>query len=314
MINTDVLTIYLQLLIVQTKIKRRWLSGRKRQTVNLLGNSHWFEPNSSQFMIPKVNYKSFYKDLYFNKLQNFGEVFTKNGITNVKISNKQSLSSFNKITPFLNKSLFYSKQLQNYTFIDKGYNLNRRKFFNPTKVLALNFSRNKFFPVIRTILGESYFFLSLGILSKFLLKNKAFTKSKTVFILLASFLRKVLLFSSVKNMYLFINKTPLYFKEIMSTINDPVVSVYKNPFSNSMVNEKELPNPFTFPLIIFTNNKPYGFLKTKQKGRLKRKISRRLVMINRVLDQTNIELSDQYTQYTVDFTQIFYYEFDCGSE
>jgi len=235
-------------------------------------------------MIPKVNYKSFYKDLYFNKLQNFGEVFTKNGITNVKISNKQSLSSFNKITPFLNKSLFYSKQLQNYTFIDKGYNLNRRKFFNPTKLLALNFSRNKFFPVIRTILGESYFFLSLGILSKFLLKNKAFTESKTVFILLASFLRKVLLFSSVKNMYLFINKTPLYFKEIMSTINDPVVSVYKNPFSNSMVNEKELPNPFTFPLIIFTNNKPYGFLKTKQKGRLKRKISRRLIMINRVLD------------------------------
>ena len=262
-------------------IRRRWLSGRKRQTVNLLGNSHWFEPNSSQLMIAKVNYKTFYKDLYFDKSQDF-KTFYLSGEKETKET--YPLNRFNKRTLFLNKSLFYSKQLQSYTFLDKGYNLSRRKFFNPTKVLALNFSRDKFFPTLRTLLGESYFFLSLGILSKFLLKNKAFTKSKTVFILLASFLRKVLLFSSLKNMYLFVNKTPLYFKEIMSTINDPVVSIYKNPFSNNLVNEKEVPNPFTFPIIIFTNNKPYGFLKTKQKGRLKRKISRRLVMINRVLD------------------------------
>ena len=262
-------------------VKRRWLSGRKRQTVNLLGNSHWFEPNSSQLMIAKINYKTFYKDLYFDKSQDF-KTFYLSGEKETKET--YPLNRFNKRTLFLNKSLFYSKQLQSYTFLDKGYNLSRRKFFNPTKVLALNFSRDKFFPTLRTLLGESYFFLSLGILSKFLLKNKAFTKSKTVFILLASFLRKVLLFSSLKNMYLFVNKTPLYFKEIMSTINDPVVSIYKNPFSNNLVNEKEVPNPFTFPIIIFTNNKPYGFLKTKQKGRLKRKISRRLVMINRVLD------------------------------
>ena len=262
-------------------VRRRWLSGRKRQTVNLLGNSHWFEPNSSQLMIAKINYKTFYKDLYFDKSQDF-KTFYLSGEKETKET--YPLNRFNKRTLFLNKSLFYSKQLQSYTFLDKGYNLSRRKFFNPTKVLALNFSRDKFFPTLRTLLGESYFFLSLGILSKFLLKNKAFTKSKTVFILLASFLRKVLLFSSLKNMYLFVNKTPLYFKEIMSTINDPVVSIYKNPFSNNLVNEKEVPNPFTFPIIIFTNNKPYGFLKTKQKGRLKRKISRRLVMINRVLD------------------------------
>ena len=262
-------------------VRRRWLSGRKRQTVNLLGNSHWFEPNSSQLMIAKINYKTFYKDLYFDKSQDF-KTFYLSGEKETKET--YPLNRFNKRTLFLNKPLFYSKQLQSYTFLDKGYNLSRRKFFNPTKVLALNFSREKFFPTLRTLLGESYFFLSLGILSKFLLKNKAFTKSKTVFILLASFLRKVLLFSSLKNMYLFVNKTPLYFKEIMSTINDPVVSIYKNPFSNNLVNEKEVPNPFTFPIIIFTNNKPYGFLKTKQKGRLKRKISRRLVMINRVLD------------------------------
>jgi hypothetical protein len=179
---------------------------------------------------------------------------------------------------------FYAHSLTKYVFKDRGYNAHRKSFYNPTKTLALNFTRNRFFPTLRTVLGETYFFLSLGLLSKFLLKGKSFTKSKTVFLLLASFLRKVLLFSSFKNLYLFINKTPLYFKEIMSTINNSVINIYKNPFSDTLVSEKESPNPFVFPVIVFTNNKPYGFMKVKQKGRLKRKISRRLTMINKVLD------------------------------
>ena len=79
-------------------------------------------------------------------------------------------------------------------------------------------------------------------------------------------------------------KTPLYFKEIMSAVNDPVVNVYKNPFTNGTVNEKEIANNFSFPIIVFANNKPYGKVKVKQKGRLKRKISRRVTILNKVLD------------------------------
>ena len=223
-------------------------------------------------MSASKKYKTFYKDLYFDKSEDFPNLFGLDHQLSIKTK-----------YPLLN-SQFFSRQLQNYNFSVRGYNLNKKKRFNPTKILSLNFSRNKFFPTVRTLAGETYFFLSLGLLAKFLLKNKAFTKSKTVFLLLASFLRKVLLFSSLKNMYLFVNKTPLFFKEIMSTINDPVVSVYKNPFTNTLVNEKEVPNPFTFPMIVFTNNKPYGTVKVKRKGRLKRKIARRLTMINRVLD------------------------------
>ena len=265
--------------------KGRWLSGRKRQTVNLLGNSHWFEPNSSHLIRKNinVNYKTFYKSLYFNKSKDFVKPYSSVNFHLASVSGSR-INQYNKTLPILYKCQFFARQLQSYTFLDKGYNLHRRKFFNPTKALSLNFTRGRFFPILRTIKGESYFFLSLGLLAKFLLKGKAFTKTKTVFILLASFLRKVLLFSSFKNIYLFINKTPLFFKEIMSTINDPVISIYKNPFSNSLTNEKELSNPFSFPLIIFTNNKSYGFMKTKQKGRLKRKIARRLTLINRVLD------------------------------
>jgi hypothetical protein len=220
----------------------------------------------------QTKYKTFFKNLYFND-ENHCDTYTTN------IDAETNILSVRVLHPS-----FYAFNLTKYVFKDRGYNAHRRKFHNPTKALALNFTRNRFFPTLRTILGETYFFLSLGLLSKFLLKGKSFTKSKTVFILLASFLRKVLLFSSFKNLYLFVNKTPLYFKEIMSTINDSVINIYKNPFSNNLITEKEMSNPFVFPVIVFTNNKSYGFMKAKQKGRLKRKIARRLTMINRVLD------------------------------
>jgi hypothetical protein len=221
----------------------------------------------------RPKYKTFFKNLYFD-----GTNHAKDYETDFRIRAKVNYT----VKPLTRN--FYAYSLGNYGLKDRGYNTHRRQFYNPTKALSLNFTRGRFFPTLRTVLGETYFFLSLGLLSKFLLKGKSFTKSKTVFILLASFLRKVLLFSSFKNLYLFVNKTPLYFKEIMSTINDSVINIYKNPFSNNLVTEKDLPNPFVFPVIVFTNNKPYGFMKTKQKGRLKRKVAKRLIMINRVLD------------------------------
>jgi hypothetical protein len=152
------------------------------------------------------------------------------------------------------------------------------------KVLSLNFTRNRFFPVIRTLDGESYVSLSLGMFSKFFKKGKFFIKNKLVFLLVASFIRKILLFSSIKKLILFIKKTPLFFKEILSRINDAAPDMYDHPFTKEKVNEKLLRNPFRFTMLIFLNNKAYGFLKTKKKGRIKRKVAKRLILLNRVLD------------------------------
>ena len=216
-------------------------------------------------IMKNARYKSFYKDLFFNE--------------NIEVT--KMAEDFWKIKP---NPKTISRGLKKYNFTVRGYNLERNSYFNPTKTLALNFTRGRFFPTIQGQNKNVLFFLSLGLMAKFLLKGKAFTKSKTVYLLLASFLRKVLLFASFKNMYLFVKKTPLFFKEIMSTINDPVISIYKNPFSQNLFNEKENPNGFTFPLIVFINNKAYGHLKVKQKGRLKRKIARRITLVNKVLD------------------------------
>jgi hypothetical protein len=121
-------------------------------------------------------------------------------------------------------------------------------------------------------------------LSKFFQKNKAFLKTKTMYLLLVSFLRKVLLFSSFKYLILTIIKTPLYLKEMLTTLNNPVTKVYQNPFNDVEINEKTILNPFKFSFIMFLNNKPFTPLKLKKKGRLKRKISKRITLLNKIID------------------------------
>ena len=101
----------------------------------------------------------------------------------------------------------------------------------------------------------------------------------------ASFLRKMLIFSEIKQLLLVVKRTPLYLQEILSTINTPVVNFYKNPFSpSSNVDESTLNRNFYFFMFIFINTKPFNIMKVKKKGRIKRKITKRIVKINRLVD------------------------------
>lgn len=165
-----------------------------------------------------------------------------------------------------------------------SYKLNKNKYFNTQKTFALNFKRNRFFPTLRTLQGESYIFLSLGMFIKFFNKSKSFLKSKPMYLILASFFRKILMFGSFKNLILTVSKTPVFLKEIMATLNDPVIAVYKNPFNDIEINEKNYINKFKFSYIMFINNKPFGPLKLKKKGRLKRKITKKIILMNRITD------------------------------
>ena len=151
-------------------------------------------------------------------------------------------------------------------------------------MLTLNFKRKRFFPLIRDLPGTTFFNTSLGILSKYLQKGKFFTKKKVVFLLVASLIRKILLYSSLDNLIMIIKRTPMYLQDILSTINNPVSSLYSDPYTKKEVNEFKFTNNFKFTNVIFTTTKAYGPLKTKNKGRLKRKISKKLILIGRVTD------------------------------
>ena len=165
------------------------------------------------------------------------------------------------------------------------------KFFvflkhKPSKyLLSLNFKRLRFFPNFKTTKGVTFSFLSLGLINTFFQKGKFFLKSKLVYLVVTNFLRKLLLFSGIKLFFLHINRTPKYFLEILSTLLEPVVSLYQNPFNSSKIINEQLWDPqFQFHSVIFTTTKAYGKIKVKQRGRLKRKIASRILSVNRVLD------------------------------
>ena len=158
------------------------------------------------------------------------------------------------------------------------------KYSNPSKTLALNFKRNRFFPNIRHLNGYNFIFASLGMFMKFFTKAKSFLKTKTMYLILASFLRKILIFSKFKNLILIVSRIPVFLKEILNSINEPVINIYKNPFTDSLYYEKNIINQFKFSYIMFLNNKNFGNHKLKKKGRLKRKITKRIILSNRLVD------------------------------
>jgi hypothetical protein len=105
-----------------------------------------------------------------------------------------------------------------------------------------------------------------------------------MYLILISFLRKILIFSKFRSLILTISKTPVFLKEILSTLNEPVINIYKNPFSDDYVNEKSIINKFKFSFILFLNNVAFTKKKLKKKGRLKRKITKRIILSNRIVD------------------------------
>ena len=151
--------------------------------------------------------------------------------------------------------------------------------------LVLNYKRLRFYPVIRDFKGSTLFNCSLGIIVKFLKKGKSFTKKKAVYLLLFSLIRKVLLFSKLDNLILILNRTPKYLQEFMSTLYTPAVSIYNNPFKASrLFYETSEHTHFDFRYVKVLTSRPYGYIKMGKKGRLKRKISKRVQLSNRVLD------------------------------
>ena len=176
----------------------------------------------------------------------------------------------------INNFLFYK------TYFYKTYFFSKKNINN--KILLLNFKRNRFFPSILNFKGNSYINLSLGIFFKYFLKPKPFKISKQMYILLITFLRKIILYANIKNLSLFLKKTPKYLNELLNHLINPTISFYNHPFSGATVDEKQSKPVFTWSNITFLNNKPYGKIKYKKKGRLKRKILKRITQLNSISD------------------------------
>ena len=212
----------------------RWLSGRKRQAVNLL------------------------VILTLVRIRLFSEMVIKPQLLNDKLTTKtiimRSWKSYNLNKKLLQPSPLISQEINtlinsvnfietinnSYLISQQYYSFLNNNSRRPVSyLLSLNFKRLRFFPGLKTTNSIDFAHLSLGLLSSFFRKGKFFIKSKISYLSLASFFRKLLIFSGIKTFFLQINRNPKYFLEILNTILEPVISPYKNPFNiNAIINEQ----------------------------------------------------------------------------
>jgi hypothetical protein len=148
--------------------------------------------------------------------------------------------------------------------------------------------RNRFFPQLFSIIsGKTIFNVSLGVISNYFSKKKNFLRSKASYLMLATYIRRMLISMSLLHLNLKIKGVPVHLGSILKYILSSSNVLYKNPFkSTTFINEMGSIQDFVvcFSYIIFNNNKNFGLMKSKKKGRLKRKIMKRVISNNNMLD------------------------------
>jgi hypothetical protein len=187
------------------------------------------------------------------------------------------------------KSLYHINVLFNQNFLTtlfrKSIYLNHKRSYKwDQKILLLNFRRQRFFPSIQSLKNLTYVFASLGMFAKLFKKGKSFIKNRLVYFSLVGFLRKVLLFADISKLILFVKGIPTYLPEMLTAINTPVLAEYKHPFFEENIDECKLQSHFVFSYFVFLSSRSYSFMKTRKKGRIKRKLTKRLVKLNRKVD------------------------------
>ena len=153
-------------------------------------------------------------------------------------------------------------------------------------IFTLNFKKNKFFPYLSSeVEKQTLFNSSLGIFSRKFSLKKSFLRSKGSYLMSASFLRRMLLYLNLwPTTTLEIVKIPKYLTEILTTMFSNASAFHIDPFSGKTVSESNVFARIIFDRVIFTNNKCYGTVKRKKRGRVKRKIARKLFLYNKVAD------------------------------
>jgi len=152
--------------------------------------------------------------------------------------------------------------------------------------LYFTFTSNRLFINLLNVVGKNYVSLSVGLFLKFFKNKKSFKKNKLIKLLLIKYVRKLLIITGIKNIYLSVQKKPLFFQELCKTLTTPLVNAFFNPLTSSYINESvNFKNqPFHIRYLFFRQTKPFNTMRLARQGRLKRKVMRRIIRTNRISD------------------------------
>jgi hypothetical protein len=215
---------------------------------------------------------------YFNKIQKSNVLF------NIRL--RKLFSNYLVLKKKILWLFFNTYNAIYYQFIfDYFYALKLLKKRKKMNYLIFSFKKNKLFVNLLNFYKKNFLFLSSGLFIKFFEKKKSFKKNKIIKILLAKYLRKIFILAKVNNIIFLIKSIPVYLLEIINFLNQPIIHKFINPYSNKVVEETSTK---TFSLrimnIIFLKNKSFCVNKIKKKGRIKRKIIRKVILENKLID------------------------------
>lgn len=134
---------------------------------------------------------------------------------------------------------------------------------------------------------RNYFSLTTGLLLKYFEdRKKSIKKTLPLKLILVRFLRKLLLISKISLFNLWVRGIPLFLPQLFTFLNKALPTPITDPFNHKIINESDFkPMDFTYNSLIFWKSKSFGFQKTKKKGRIKRKIRRKIISEARVIDE-----------------------------
>ena len=153
--------------------------------------------------------------------------------------------------------------------------------------LTLSFRKNQLFLHLQDLKKRDYCFASLGFFIKFFAKKKSLKKNKIMKFLLAKFIRKLFIISNILVTNLIVRGLPTNLSEMLVFINQPLRHKFIDPEDGSIIDESKIKvggYRIKFNYIIFIKNKAFGFVRLRQKGRIKRKLVRKLTKRGKITD------------------------------
>ena len=243
--------------------------------------SRWFESNFFHYILKKNFYLMINKKISLY-LKYWDDTSLRHPIF-VEIKSKKSLSSF-----FICKyvDIYQLLYLQPLAIAYYIWISNRNLLIKNIYNLRFKFFLNKFRVSLENkIFNHNYFSLSPGILIKGFDYKKSLKNSYTLKLLLIKFLRKLLIVLNIKKLSLIVQGNPLNLIQFLRVLFKPLQHFFKNPLTTKFYDEITS-KPFNFNLynLVFKKVFLYKPLKLRKIGRIKRKIRRKLVFKNRLMD------------------------------
>ena len=138
---------------------------------------------------------------------------------------------------------------------------------------------------------NTHFFTTPGLFIRYFQGKKSLKKNKALKYLMARFLRKMLLVLNLESVGLVTKGVPVNLDKLLTAIFKPLSHPFTNPLTGDVINESDSTRPrkkekgnIGISSVTFFAPKPFSYQKTRKRGRIKRKIQRRLVRMNKVID------------------------------